>query len=174
MNCQNCSTPAIDDAIELSYFEALRAFWRVYWPIQLVAAAGLAFATGGPFDILIQFFLGAAALFVFAGRIVGRPYRGFSILVLPVSGTDPVRKLSMRLRLDVWAFLWWRQLIAGALAAFLSGPLNALLAIMGIHAGPWITVAGGLLVIGPILLKMLIGEPFGTFVLTVRRERPAA
>ncbi len=190
MTCPRCSLPMLfgaatcacgysqstsqteesDGSIELSYFEALRAFWRVYWPMQLLVGLGIAFLGGGLFGVLLQFVLVAAALFLFLGRIAGRPYRGFSIVVLQATGQEVSRHLTMRQRLDVWAFLWWRQMLAGMLAGFLTGPLNALLGIMGVNGAEWVAVAGGVLVIGPILIKMLIGHPFATFFLAARRS----
>jgi hypothetical protein len=77
--------------------------------------------------------------------------------------------MTWRQRLDVWAFLWWRQLVAGALTAVLSAPLNSVLATMGIKVSEWIAAAAGILVIGPILLKMLIGHPLGGFQLLAVR-----
>jgi hypothetical protein len=78
-------------------------------------------------------------------------------------------RMSLRQRMDIWAFLWWRQLIAGLLAGILSGPLNVLLSLLGLHITQWIVAASGVLVIGPILVKMLIGEPFGSFQLIAKR-----
>jgi hypothetical protein len=109
MNCPLCSSPLFfgattcpcgynqatspDDPlpIELSYWESLRAYWRTYWPTQVV---GLLFAFGfgmiapavalGEMGRVIvtvmQIPLGAVALFLFAPRICSRPYRGFSLV----------------------------------------------------------------------------------------------
>jgi hypothetical protein len=160
----------IDSAIELSYLEALRAYWRVYWPTQLFIAIGVALAGGTLFDTVVQIVLSAVGLFLFVPRIVARPYRGFSIIVSSDGGTETGHRMSWRQRLDVWAYLWWRQLIASLLAGILSGPLNVLLSIMGFHITQWIVAASGVLVIGPILLKMLIGEPLGGFQLLAKRR----
>ena len=68
-------------------------------------------------------------------------------------------------------FLWWRQILAGMFAALLAMPLNALLSIMGLQFANQIAVLAGILVIGPILLKMLIGHEFGAFRIEARRAR---
>jgi hypothetical protein len=60
--------------------------------------------------------------------------------------------------------------LAGVLAGFLTLPLNAVLGIMGFNSPQWIGVAGGVLVVGPILLKMLIGHPFETFLVVAQRR----
>lgn len=158
-----------DSSIELSYLEALRAYWRVYWPTQLLMGLGIALAGGTRFDIVLQILLNAAGLFSFASRITARPYKGFSITVSSNDGGVGSR-MTLRQRFDVWAFLWWRQLVASALAGVLGGPLNAVLGIMGVHITEWIAIAAGLLVVGPILLKMLIGHTFGSFQLLALRQ----
>src|SRR5689334_9503426 len=129
MNCPTCASPMLfgstacpcgysvstsseaDDSIDLSYFEALRAYWRVYWPTQLLGALGMALAGGTVFDTLVQVLLAAAGLFLFASRLTARPYRGFWMVVSSNDGEVGPR-MTYRQRLGVWAFLWWRQLVA--------------------------------------------------------------
>jgi hypothetical protein len=162
------SSENADRTIELSYLEALRDYWRVYWPLQLFSALALVVPEQSLFEVLVPFVLAGVGLYLFVGRIVSRSYRGFSIRVSSDDGTVRQR-LTRRERLDVWAFLWWRQLVASLLGGLLSAPLNALLSLFGIRVTQWIAVAAGVLVIGPILLKMLIGHRFGTFQLLARR-----
>jgi hypothetical protein len=49
-------------------------------------------------------------------------------------------------------------------------PLNALLSLMGLQLARWVAILAGVLVIGPILLKMLIGHEFEGFRIEARRE----
>jgi hypothetical protein len=73
----------------------------------------------------------------------------------------------------LWFFLWWWQIVAGVFGAILMLPLNSMLGIMGISLSPQIAVVAAVLVIGPILLKMLIGHPFNGFRLEARRSAKA-
>jgi hypothetical protein len=199
MNCPLCSSPLLfgtsscpcgyDEAsspgaalpIELSYWESLRAYWRAYWPTQVV---GLMFALGFSMIvqatalrgmrgllIVLQIALGAVNLFLFVPRICSRPYRGFSLVVVEATTGATTEKLRGRLRARVALFLWWRQIVAGILASLLAMPLNILLAIIGLQLAQWVAVLAGVLVIGPILLKMLIGHEFEDFRIEARRER---
>jgi hypothetical protein len=59
--------------------------------------------------------------------------------------------------------------VAGLVASFLAMPTNIVLGIMGLHISGGIAVVGGVLIIGPILMKMLIGNPFEDFRIEVRR-----
>jgi len=102
--------------------EALRAFWRVYWPVQLFAIAGyvpflLWIRVAGRYFILrssalpveglvlAQFVLSGVGLFLFVPRIASQPYQRFSIQVIDPDG-NPTRKLSLRHRAHLWFFLW--------------------------------------------------------------------
>jgi hypothetical protein len=200
MNCPLCSSPMFFGAtncpcgyneaafpgealpIELSYWESLRAYWRTYWPTQVVGLIftfGLAMVSsvaalsgmGGVVLVLLQIALGAVALFLFVPRICSRPYRGFSLVVVEVASGATTRRLRGRARVRVSLFLWWRQILAGMFAMLLAMPLNALLSIMGLQLAQWVAVLAGILVIGPILLKMLIGHEFEDFRIEARRER---
>jgi hypothetical protein len=188
MTCPLCSEPMLfgattcacgykpasssgeDSSIELSYFEALRAYWRIYWPTQLFMALGLALAGGTLFDTLVQILLGAVGLFLFLPRITRRPYRGFSIVVSSNNDSETGARMTWRQRVDLWAFLWWRQILASFFAIILSLPLTSVLGIMGINVAPWIGLTAGVFAIGPILLKMMIGHPFAGFALLARRS----
>ena len=187
MNCPSCSSPllfgaticpcgyshqpdAADEAltIELSYWESLRAYWRIYWPTQLMGLLFLfALASFSPLGMesLLQVVLmipfGAIALYLFVPRVFSRPYRGFSLVVIDSVAGAAAPKLTARWRLNVCFFLWWRQFLAGMFASVLAGPLNMLLNIMNLRLERWIANLAGILVIGPILFKMLIGNEFG-------------
>jgi hypothetical protein len=55
-------------------------------------------------------------------------------------------------------------------------PLNMVLGIIGagIQVAQWVATLAGILVIGPILLKMLIGNQFNDFRIEALREQPKA
>lgn len=176
------TSPAEALPIELSYWESLRAYWRIYWPTQVVGLLftfGVAVVSpgaalrenGGLVLVLLQIALAAATLFLFVPRICSRPYRGFSLVVVEVASGAPTRKLRGRSRVRVSLFLWWRQILAGMFAMLLAMPLNVLLSIMGLQLAQWVAVLAGVLVIGPILLKMLIGHEFEDFRIEAQRER---
>ena len=107
---------------------------------------------------------------VFAATF-SRPYRGFSLVSVELATGSATKRLRVRWRFHVWVFLWWRQILAGMIASVLSMPLNILLAIMGLQVAQWVAVFAGILVVGPILVKMLIGHEFGEFRIEVRREQ---
>ena len=165
----------IDTDVELSYWEGLRAYWRIYWPTQ-VAVLILVFLyavvhsgrTAPVVALVFQVLLGAATLFALIPRIYSRPYRGFSLVILDPSGGAAAR-LTVAQRARVWWYLWWRQLVAGLIATFLAMPTNIVLGIMGLHVSGTILGLAGVLIIGPILMKMLIGNPFEDFRIEVRR-----
>jgi len=202
MNCPLCSSPLLFGAtncpcgynlasapsdelpIDLSYWESLRAFWRLYWPMQVVGAL-VAFALamispGSSSDVallmlVLQIALTGGLMFLFVPRICGRPYRGFALVVVDVATGATTRKFSFRRRGRATLFLWWRQILASMFASLLAMPLNAVLSMI---AGPqvtrWIAVFAAVLVVGPILLKMLIGYQFDDFRIEARRERTGA
>jgi len=161
MNCPLCSSPLLfgatscpcgynkasspDDTlpIDLSYWEGLRAYWRVYWPTQVVGLIfmfGIAMVSspaaprgmGGVLLILLQIALSVVALYLFVPRICSRPYRGFSLVVVEIATGASTQKLRGRPRARVAIFLWWRQILAGMAASLLTVPLNALID----HDGP--------------------------------------
>jgi hypothetical protein len=199
MNCPLCSTPLLFGAvscpcgynlatapgeelpIELSYWESLRAYWRVYWPTQTVGLL-LVFPIQmfpellgtGLLLVAVEFVFGWVSLFLFVPRISSRPYRGFSLAVVALDSGATTGKLRMGQRTQIAFFLWWRQMLAGGFAALLAMPLNSLLAIMGLKVAPWVAMLAVVLVVGPILLKMLIGHQFDEFRLEARRERSKA
>ena len=163
--------------IELSYWEGLRAFWRLYWPTQAVAAIfGFVLAMIAPrwltnvLFLALQFALTAITLFLFLPRICSRPYRDFSLVVVETAGGAAASRLKLRWRFQAWLFVWWRQILGGLLAALLAVPLNIFLSLFGLQLSQWIAIFAGVLVIGPIVMKMLIGSQFGDFRIEARRE----
>jgi len=204
MNCPLCSEPMLfgatscpcgyslgsaaseDVPIELSYWEALRAFWRIYWPTQLVSSVlifALAFAAAltqprgaRPSELAVilsgavQIAIGAAAYFLFVPRVCSRPYGGFALVLVSFPSGEITTRMRGRVRIQVWFFLWWRLIVAGLLAGVMAMPLNAILGIMGVHCSPWIAIFAVILGVGPILLKMLIGQQFKEFRLEARRS----
>ncbi len=209
MNCPSCSAPLLFGAtscscgyntasagaegsvLEVSYWEALRAYWRVYWPAQIAGfVVGLAanqalFAyvqyrrnieplskplpgSMGLWFLVFQLVLSAVLLFLLVSRLVSRPYRGFSLIVVQTSSSRTDR-LNLEQRTRVWFFLWWRQLAASLLAVLLAAPLNVLLALMGLNLSIWVANLAALLIIGPVLVKMLVGNPFPGFSMEARR-----
>ena len=210
MNCPSCSAPMLfgstscacgygsagaepdDSALEVTYWEAFRAYWRVYWPVQVVSfvviffvsQALLAYVThrreidplSSPLPaslsvvlLLCGLIVSAATLFLFVSRLVSRPYSGFSLVVVATQGGEAGRHLRVAQRGQVWFFLWWRQLAASLFAVLLAAPLNVLLALMGLNVSGGVAVAGGLFIIGPVLVKMLVGNPFADFSIEARR-----
>jgi len=206
MNCPACNAPLFGgsvcgcgyarkrrlSSIDLSYIEALAAYWRIYWPTQLFGIIGYL-----PFDVWIrvpgggynlrangmstteQFFLqavlGAIGLFLFVHRVFSSSFKRFSIRILTDPSGETVTKLSLRQRSKIWFFLWWRQIVAGILAAILAAPLNVLLSliglrtVLGINVAYWISTLGVVLAVGPIILKMLISNQFSDFRFEVKR-----
>jgi hypothetical protein len=117
-----------------------------------------------------QIVIGALALLAFIPRLASRPYRGFSLVVVDPNFGAAAHGLTGRMQVHAAFFLWWRQIVASILALILAMPLNILLGLMGIHVMQWIIVFAGVLVIGPILLKMLIGHEFSGFRIEARRQ----
>ena len=212
MNCPACGGPLLfggvscdcgyrrisaeSSSIELSYWEALRAYWRIYWPTQLFGFVGYSSfvwlqvpgrayrlqltgltPTG---QILLQIVLATIGLFLFVRRILSSSFRNFLILGITDSVEETKFKLNLRRRNQIWFFLWWRQLVAGLFAIILAAPLNVLLSLIGLRAvfgtsvAFWVSTLGTILAIGPILLKMLIGHQFSDFRLEVKRPLASA
>ena len=191
MDRPSCSTPSDKSVIEVSYWEAVRAYWRVYWPAQLVGIArlciGKLLAVSGTSIVVLfatLFLLLSAALFLLVPRLVSGPYRGFSLVMVATSSGETGCRLRPDQQGRVWFFLLWRHLaatlLAGFLAILLSGLLFAFLllsdltvlqarsAVAGfILIGP---VLATVFIIGPVLVKMLVGHPFPDFSIEARRE----
>ena len=92
---------AIDTDGELSYWESLRGYWRVYGPAQVFAMVFTWLYTGvntghiGALTaILLQALIGATAGFVLVPRIYSRPYRRIALVILdPAAGAKAGKKL---------------------------------------------------------------------------------
>ena len=208
LNCPSCSAPLLfgstscncgyqgisaeDRPLEISYWEALRAWWRIYWPTQLLSIVAVAaftrwlwisvsaWRTEHPLQrsplasystaltIALSFLLGVVSLWLFTPRILGRPYRGFRMLARGVSG-ESCSRLTGSQRAQLSFFVWWHQFVGGLAALLLAAPLNMMLGTMGISAAPQITAAAGLFAVGPIVMKMLVGHQLTGFQIEVRR-----
>jgi len=205
VNCPSCNAPLFGtkvcgcgykyrsslSPIDLSYVEAMVAFWRIYWPAQLFGIAAYLptmfsfqvsgntymLNTGGlsaTAQFLLQAGSSAVGLFLFTHRFLSSPFRTFSVQLLSASAIQ-TNKLNLRQRVKISSFLWWRQIVAGFAAAILAGPLNILLsliglrAVLGINIGFWISILATVLAAGPIILKMLIGHEFKDFRFEVTR-----
>jgi hypothetical protein len=156
-------------AIELSYFEALRAYWRVYWPsLILVLIGARALWSGTGFDAIVSFILWAMGLVLFVSRITARPYRGFSVALRQIPGGEIRQRMAMNERLAVFAFLWWKQLIPLEVASVVATALGRL-GLTPLAAGLILHI-GIVLLLGPILLKSMIIDPFETFQIFVSRK----
>ena len=164
------STTTLVKPLELTYRQAMRAYWRAFWPSQLLATALLLAAELTPLSwvwiMLIGIVLSAAALYLFVPRIWSRPYTEFSLELGPLKAGAP----RVRPHLSVWAFLWWRQFSVGLLASMLVVPVNMLLGRIGVQIHPAIATAGAILAVGPLLLKMLIDNQSAGFLLEAHRR----
>jgi hypothetical protein len=207
LNCPSCSSPLLfgasscscgyqvssteDRPLEISYWEALRAWWRIYWPTQVVALFSMALFSRWmlgainaarnewPLDksllerraalltTLVTMLLSALCLWLFSPRIAGRPYRGFRLVRVPSDA--PGQRMKAAEQMSLWFFIWWRQLVGGLAAMLLAMPLNMLLGTMRINAGSELSAFIGLFAIGPIIMKMLMGHPLSGFQIEARR-----
>jgi len=196
VNCPACNAPlfgatecgcgnfarAVNSPIEISYAEALRASWRIYWPTQLLVISGLTLSVSlfrlsftDMELIALQLALTAIGLFVYTHRLISRPYSKFAIYLVLDMGASENSRLSFRRRAQLWFFLFWRQVAAGLLAILLAAPLNSLVSLIGLRTifgvamSAWISLLAGALAIGPILMKFVIGHQFPDFRLEVKR-----
>ena len=102
---------------DLSYWEALRAYWRYYWPPQLLvfcsvaageAVPGFGSRSGGSRrgDRLVR---GMAVRFA----PLSRPYRGFSLVIVETPAEVDVPRLTLGKGDQGLVLPWWRQIVAG-------------------------------------------------------------
>ena len=197
MNCLVCGTPlpfgatlcgcGFDNAphknyleTELAWWEALCAYWRIWWPPHLVAAIlflvvgalarDLAFRLPqrpySAFLAVILLSLWPALLTLaqifFIGRLTSRPYQSFRLAIVPADGSPPSDRLPLPDRVRIWYFLWWRQIAIAFLFLLLAALLHAIFGF-----GPLLLIPT-ILLIGPIVIKMLVGHQFRTFRLEAR------
>jgi hypothetical protein len=187
--CLN-SASALSNSVELSYGEALRVFWRIYWPSQLMAltafASGIAIRTAHTVYTLrlsgaqrggLELGLLVTVMCFYVHRIVAPPYRSFRIEIVQDQHPDSAQEkpFSLKRRIRVWSFLAWRMGVAEAIALILEAPLNIFLSLLGVRKVLWfdtgfvvLTVAI-VLIIGPTVLRFLIGYQFSDFRLEVFR-----
>lgn len=109
------------------------------------------------------------ALWLVLPRIWNKPYQGFAIAIVSPFVGEPIRKLTGLQRLHLlWAILW-RQWVAGILVFFASMPLGAVVGMIGFNIPMVAYGLLGVLAVGPIIMKMIIGTQFSGFTLEVRR-----
>lgn len=108
-------------------------------------------------------------LYLFVPRLTPRPYRKFQLVLFdPDSGAENVR-IRGKARVQIAFFVWWRQVIAAMLAGALSVPVNFFLTLPGLQITGALVLFAGLLAVGPLLVKMLTGQPFQGFRIEARR-----
>jgi hypothetical protein len=117
--------------------------------------------------MLVSILCGAVCIWLFSPRVIGRPYRGFRLLC--VRSCERGQGMTAGERTSLWFFIWLRQFAGGLAAMLLAMPLNMLLGTMGVKADAQIAALIGLFVIGPILMKMLVGQPLAGFRIEARR-----
>ena len=179
--------PSDPSVVDVSYREALRVWWRAWCPVLLIGIllwlslslfAGRALVPLGVASLVGL----SAALFLLVPRLVSGRYRDFSLVVVAAPSGPAIGRLRPSQQARVWFFLWWRHLaaslLAGSGAAFLFTVL--LFGVPGFDLfSRALAVAAGLLIIGlvvlhvlvvgPVLVKMLVGHPFAEFLIEVRR-----
>jgi hypothetical protein len=206
MNCPSCSAPLLFGAtscvcgyhatrppseasvVDVSYWEALRASWRAWWPTQLIVILfwvgfwlfdGWAVVACGVASIVAL----GAALFLLVPRLVSGPYRDFSLVVVATMDGGTGNRLRLDQRARVSFFLWWRHLAASPLAVLAAALVSAVLLLLlmscgidyfgGAAVAAWPFLAGPVLlhvfIVGPVLVKMLVGHPFQGFLIEARR-----
>lgn len=141
------------------------ALWNILFAVFVQAhAPGATF-----WGFLLGVVVSVNALWLVLPRIWNKPYRGFAIAIVSPYAGGPIRKLAGLQRLNLlWAIVW-RQWVAGLLAAFASAPLGAIIGMMGLRMPVAVFWLAGVLAIGPIIMKMIIGMQFAGFTLEVRR-----
>ncbi len=121
-------------SMELTYLEALQAYWSIYWPAQLFSiftnplfVFGLWFRISGSIyffsmsslspllQLALQVTLSALGLFLYVHRAFGS-FRGFSIFIVEEPNGNRVQKLNLRRRTRIWFYLFSRQIVAGVAA----------------------------------------------------------
>jgi hypothetical protein len=125
--------------------------------------------------IALQLTLTAIGLSSMCIDLISRPYSKFAIYLALDMGASENSRLSFRRRIQLWLFLFWRQVAAGVVAVLLAAPLNSLVSLIGLRTifgvamSAWISLLAGALAIGPILMKFLIGHQFSDFRPEVKR-----
>jgi hypothetical protein len=160
-----------DVSPRFGYSRALRVAWRILWPPATVSGGMLSLLSYAPqymqFSLLVFLLSNTAALFVFIGRIVSKPYEGFQIAVTRNNGTSDTR-ITLNERCRLWVYVYTRQLLGAGAGWFLLAPLNILLALLGIHVDALVSLGAIVLAINPLISKMLVDHAFEGFHLDVR------
>ncbi|MEO5925149.1 MAG: hypothetical protein ABIR70_15110 [Bryobacteraceae bacterium] len=176
------------DSVELTYREALAAFWRVCWTSFLFVTSAM-FVTGvvavrmfgapkavpwlnaSLVQMVLQNLWSAISLWLFVPLLLRWPYWGFRLVVQ--TDPDEATRFTPSQRFRVANFIFWRSLGATIVGQILLMPLNILLGIMQISVGPYLGVAASILVVGPLIIRFLIGHSFTGFRVEVRRTPTA-
>ena len=124
--------------------------------------------SGTAIDTYMPSLLWTAGLVLFVSRITGRPYRGFWFVLREIPGGQTRERMTMSERWAVVGFLWWKLLIPLGVASVLVTMLGG--AGLGRLAAGLIVLVSLVLVIGPILLKSMVIDPFENFQILVRRR----
>jgi len=142
--------------------------------VSIGAAVGAKYGAAGarqladPFiQTVLQLFLFAVGLLLFLSRLFLSRFRRFSLCLVTDSGDE--RVLTPQRQVKIWFFLYWRILVASLLSTLLMAPLNILLSLFRISMGSWMGTLATIFVVGPILMKFLIGHQFTDFRVEVRR-----
>ena len=184
------STALLDDSaatssIDMTYWEALRSYWRICWPALLLGLVAyfpfiLIAVRGRIFTlhltplghVLALVVLGALGFLMYLGRILS-PFPRFSIQI--VASPQGSTALTMRRRTQLWLFVASRQIVGLIVALLMLAPTNVLLSLIGLRAilgvglSSILTALSLVFVVGPIVIKMLIGHDFSDFRLEVKR-----
>lgn len=180
---------------EVTYFEALAAFWAVFWP-SVVFAVSVFYAlksSQGSYGAFEEFLkdggsrlaslngLIALGLFLFwpqftnwTGHWIGHRFR-IDIVSGPAESTGHP-KLTFLLRLRVWFFIFWRLEVALLAVYALATIVNIILLMFAVPSNTAVAEAlaaiGVIFLAGPLIVKLLVGYGFGECRVTVQRAAP--
>ena|SRR5579872_5305906 len=184
------STALLDDSaatssIDITYWEALRSYWRIYWPAQLLSLVAyfpfiligvrgqiITLHLSPPGHVLALVVLGTLGFLLYVHRMLS-PFRRFSIEIVPSHQGSTA--LTVRRRTQLWLFVASRQIVGLIVALLMLAPTNILLSLIGLRAilgvglSSMLTALSLVFVVGPITIKMLIGHDFSDFTLEVKR-----
>jgi hypothetical protein len=185
--------------MEVTYFEALAAFWTVFWPSVVFAVfvfyavmssqvSYAAFVTlrgllrDGSSRLVLLNGLTGVGLFAFwpqftnwTGRWIGHRFK-IDIVSGPADRAGHP-KLTFLLRLRVWFFIFWRIEVALIAGYALATVVNVILLMFAVPSNAAvaevIAAIGVMFLAGPLILKLLVGNEFGNCRVMVQRAQPA-
>jgi hypothetical protein len=162
--------------LELSYSEALRVFWRIAWPAAFAGAivwevliAPYTLTRSSLHKLFLVVMLVGFAVFLFLNRMVAS-YHGFALHIVSSSTLSAPSPLGLYERFRFWSFFFGALVVGNLLLWFAAGPLNIILSLMRIHLELPIELAGNVLVLGPLVVKMMVGRDFGGYSMNVLRS----